>query len=245
MVGNVMGPFCLLRDDVPRRTYGPGVRRGDGGRPWSRVLRSTNDHADVTCLRASVAVDGDAAGPGGWSRRGSVAGAPLRAGTIRGLMPPDRRSARRLPLSYRRAFVQRHTKLQEVEGVPGVRLHLGGALEPVWHAVEEALGISEARFLLGVRVGGRTRARGLAPGESGRGRRAISPRLCDRRRARCDRRGAGGCGPRESCRHRSVRGGGRGPKRTCQPCPRHLRDPGPSRRAAARRGRAARRRHLV
>jgi predicted nicotinamide N-methyase len=31
-----------------------------------------------------------------------------------------------------------------VDGVPGVRLHLADAVEPVWHAVEEALGIDGA-----------------------------------------------------------------------------------------------------
>ena len=51
---------------------------------------------------------------------------------------------RRLPLSHRRAFVQRHTRLQDVEGVPGVRLHLADAVEPVWHAIEETLGIEGA-----------------------------------------------------------------------------------------------------
>jgi predicted nicotinamide N-methyase len=49
-----------------------------------------------------------------------------------------------LPLSHRRAFVQRHTRLRDVEGVPGVRLHLADAVEPVWHAVEAALEIDGA-----------------------------------------------------------------------------------------------------
>jgi predicted nicotinamide N-methyase len=53
-------------------------------------------------------------------------------------------SARRLPLSYRRAFVQRHTRLRDIDGVRGVRLHLADAVEPVWHATEEALGIDGA-----------------------------------------------------------------------------------------------------
>lgn len=53
-------------------------------------------------------------------------------------------SPRRLPLSHRRAFVQRHTRLRDVEGVPGVRLHLADAVEPVWHAMEDALGIDGA-----------------------------------------------------------------------------------------------------
>ncbi|HET9083192.1 MAG TPA: 50S ribosomal protein L11 methyltransferase [Candidatus Limnocylindrales bacterium] len=56
-------------------------------------------------------------------------------------MPADDREARRLPLSHRRAFVQRHTRLRDVDGVPGVRLHLADAVEPVWHATEEALGV--------------------------------------------------------------------------------------------------------
>ena len=59
-------------------------------------------------------------------------------------MPADDREARRLPLSHRRAFVQRHTRLRDVDGVPGVRLHLADAVEPVWHAVEEALGLEGA-----------------------------------------------------------------------------------------------------
>jgi predicted nicotinamide N-methyase len=59
-------------------------------------------------------------------------------------MALDDRAARRLRLSHRRAFVQRHTRLRDVDGVPGVRLHLADAVEPVWHAVEEALGIDGA-----------------------------------------------------------------------------------------------------
>lgn len=59
-------------------------------------------------------------------------------------MPGKDPEARRLPLSHRRAFVQRHTRLRDVDGVPGVRLHLADAVEPVWHAVEEALGIDGA-----------------------------------------------------------------------------------------------------
>ena len=53
-------------------------------------------------------------------------------------------SPRRLPLSHRRAFVQRHTRLREVEGVPGVRLHLADAVDPLWHATEEAVGVDGA-----------------------------------------------------------------------------------------------------
>ncbi|HEU0244681.1 MAG TPA: 50S ribosomal protein L11 methyltransferase, partial [Candidatus Limnocylindrales bacterium] len=51
---------------------------------------------------------------------------------------------RRLPLSRRRAFVQRHTRLRDVDGIPGVRLHLADAVEPVWHAVEEETGADGA-----------------------------------------------------------------------------------------------------
>ena len=47
---------------------------------------------------------------------------------------------RHLPLSHRRAFVARHTRLRPVDGVEGVRLHLADEVEPVWHAVEEATG---------------------------------------------------------------------------------------------------------
>ena len=54
------------------------------------------------------------------------------------------RVARRVPLSHRRAFVQRHTRLRDVDDVSGVRLHLADAVEPIWHAVEEALGIDGA-----------------------------------------------------------------------------------------------------
>jgi predicted nicotinamide N-methyase len=58
-------------------------------------------------------------------------------------MSHDDRLPKRLPLSRRRAFVQRHTRLRVVEGVPGVRLHLAAAVEPVWHAIEEAVGVDE------------------------------------------------------------------------------------------------------
>ena len=62
---------------------------------------------------------------------------------MRAILPamPDRRGApRRLPLSHRRAFVARHTRLRAVDGVDGIRLHLADAVEPVWHAVEDATG---------------------------------------------------------------------------------------------------------
>jgi predicted nicotinamide N-methyase len=45
-----------------------------------------------------------------------------------------------LPLSRRRSFVTRHTRLRAVEGVPGIRLHLADEVEPVWHASEALLG---------------------------------------------------------------------------------------------------------
>jgi predicted nicotinamide N-methyase len=47
---------------------------------------------------------------------------------------------KRLPLSHRRSFVQRHTRLRDVEGVPGVHLHIADDVERVWHATEEAVG---------------------------------------------------------------------------------------------------------
>lgn len=53
-------------------------------------------------------------------------------------------SPRRLPLSHRRAFVQRHTRLREVDGLPGIRLHLADAVDPIWHASEETLGVDGA-----------------------------------------------------------------------------------------------------
>ena len=53
-------------------------------------------------------------------------------------------SPRRLPLSHRRAFVQRHTRLRKVDGLPGIRLHLADAVDPVWHATEETLGVDGA-----------------------------------------------------------------------------------------------------
>jgi predicted nicotinamide N-methyase len=47
---------------------------------------------------------------------------------------------RSLPLSHRRAFVARHTRLRPVDGVAGIRLHLADEAEPVWRATEEATG---------------------------------------------------------------------------------------------------------
>jgi predicted nicotinamide N-methyase len=55
-------------------------------------------------------------------------------------MPDGRAAPRRLPLSHRRAFVARHTRLRPVDGVEGIRLHLADDVEPVWHAIEDATG---------------------------------------------------------------------------------------------------------
>ncbi len=49
-----------------------------------------------------------------------------------------------MPLSHRRAIIARHTRLQPVEGVTGVRLHLADELAPVWRATETALRITGA-----------------------------------------------------------------------------------------------------
>ena len=51
---------------------------------------------------------------------------------------------RTLPLSHRRAFVARHTRLRPVDGVEWLRLHLADEVEPVWRATEEALGVDGA-----------------------------------------------------------------------------------------------------
>jgi predicted nicotinamide N-methyase len=51
---------------------------------------------------------------------------------------------RRVPLSHRRALIARHTRLQAVAGVTGVRLHLADELAPVWRATETALGMTGA-----------------------------------------------------------------------------------------------------
>ena len=51
---------------------------------------------------------------------------------------------RRLPLSHRRSFVRRHTRLRDVEGVPGIRLHLADDVETLWPATERELGIDGA-----------------------------------------------------------------------------------------------------
>ena len=51
---------------------------------------------------------------------------------------------RRLPLSHRRSFVRRHTRLRALEGVPGIRLHLADDVETLWPATERELGIDGA-----------------------------------------------------------------------------------------------------
>ncbi len=55
-----------------------------------------------------------------------------------------RERPRPLPLSHRRAFVARHTRLRPVDCVPGLRLHLADEVEPVWRATEEATGVDGA-----------------------------------------------------------------------------------------------------
>lgn len=51
---------------------------------------------------------------------------------------------RRVPLSHRRAIVARHTRLQDVAGLNGIRLHLADDAAPVWQATEAALGLTGA-----------------------------------------------------------------------------------------------------
>jgi predicted nicotinamide N-methyase len=51
---------------------------------------------------------------------------------------------RRLPLSHRRAFVRRHTRLRDVDGVAGIRLHLSDDVETLWPATERELGVDGA-----------------------------------------------------------------------------------------------------
>lgn len=58
--------------------------------------------------------------------------------------PRTGKNPRRVPLSHRRALIARHTRLQPVEGVTGVRLHLADELAPLWRATETALGITGA-----------------------------------------------------------------------------------------------------
>jgi predicted nicotinamide N-methyase len=56
----------------------------------------------------------------------------------------DLDTPRHLPLSHRRAFVARHTRLRKVDGLPGIRLHLADDIETLWPATEAALGIDGA-----------------------------------------------------------------------------------------------------
>jgi len=51
---------------------------------------------------------------------------------------------RRVPLSHRRALIARHTRLQPVDGLVGIRLHLADEAGPVWRATEASLGIAGA-----------------------------------------------------------------------------------------------------
>jgi predicted nicotinamide N-methyase len=51
---------------------------------------------------------------------------------------------RRVPLSHRRALVSRYTRLQPLEGVPGVRIHLAEDAGLPWRATEAALGVASA-----------------------------------------------------------------------------------------------------
>ena len=169
----------------------------------------------------------------------------VRSSPMRGPARSD--EPRRLPLSRRRAFVQRHTRLREVDGVPGVRLHLADAVEPVWHAVEEALGIDGAPipFWAFAWAGGLALARWLQehPDEAARtaacstsrpgaGSSPSSPR----------RRGAAHVAAVDIDPFAEAAVGA---QRAREPRPRDVCDPRPARRAAARRRRAARRRHLV
>jgi predicted nicotinamide N-methyase len=45
--------------------------------------------------------------------------------------------------SSRLAFVRRHTRLQEVPDVPGLRLHLADDVTAVWHRTGELLGLAD------------------------------------------------------------------------------------------------------
>ena len=49
-----------------------------------------------------------------------------------------------MPMSHRRAFVARHTRLRSVPGVEAVRLHLADDAVPVWQATEAATGVAGA-----------------------------------------------------------------------------------------------------
>ena len=54
------------------------------------------------------------------------------------------KAPRRLPLSHRRAFVARHTRLRPVDSASGILLHLADDVETLWPATEEALGTEGA-----------------------------------------------------------------------------------------------------
>ena len=71
---------------------------------------------------------------------------------------------RRVPLSHRRALIARHTRLQPVDGLVGIRLHLADEAGPVWRATEASLGIAGAPipFLAFAWSGGLAIARFLA-----------------------------------------------------------------------------------
>ena len=47
-------------------------------------------------------------------------------------------------MARRRGLVARHTRLQALEDVPAIRLHLADDVGPVWRATEAALGVTEA-----------------------------------------------------------------------------------------------------
>jgi predicted nicotinamide N-methyase len=67
-----------------------------------------------------------------------------KASPARGASAAERVMPRSLPLSHRRSFVARHTRLRAVEGVEDIRLHLAGDVETLWPATEAALGIDGA-----------------------------------------------------------------------------------------------------
>lgn len=59
-------------------------------------------------------------------------------------MTRDRDRPAVLPLSHRRSFVARHTRLRAVDGLDGIRLHLADDVARLWPAVEAELGIDGA-----------------------------------------------------------------------------------------------------
>ncbi len=85
-------------------------------------------------------------------------------------------AARELPRSQLRGFVARHTRLRDVAGVPGIRLHLADDVETLWPATEVALGIDGAPipFWAFAWAGGLAMARYLGEHpEEVRGRRVL------------------------------------------------------------------------